>query len=194
MVRKTNEQILNEKLQFGHLQMREIITLANGDSFKYRYKCSETSRPKSCYVYAAIRSGELLYIGKGSKGRWKHCINGRSDNRELNTLAIIHGDTEVFILCEGMEESTAYDIEGALICNLKPALNKFYPSDLPRCKECGQVVIKTHLVGTQQEAFYYDRICPECDLDDNDGMEGVVDSTTGNIICKVKPTNKWFNK
>lgn len=194
MIRKTDKQILDEKIQSGYSQMQEIITLSDGSVFRYKYKCSVNMNPKSCYVYAAIRNSELLYIGKGSKGRWKHCINGRSDNRELNELAILYKDTEVYILCEDLNESTAYDIENSLICNLTPKLNKFYPASLPRCKDCGEVVVKSRLVGTQQDDFYYGRICPECALDDNDGLEYVIDDKTGNRICKVEPTHPWYNR
>ena len=45
------------------------------------------------YVYAAYGlDGELLYVGKGSGERYKHCINGCSAVKDLNRYYFRNGE------------------------------------------------------------------------------------------------------
>ena len=48
---------------------------------------------KKYYVYHAYsKFGELLYVGKGTGDRWKHCLSGASNNKNINRYYFMNGE------------------------------------------------------------------------------------------------------
>jgi hypothetical protein len=193
ILRKSNKRAYIDVINQGFEQMEQSLILNDGSEFKFKRKLEYSrSSMKGFYVYAAVRSGEVVYVGKGSKKRWEHCVNGTSETRELNELAILHGDTQVYLLCEHLGEGVALDIENMRIRDLKPKFNKRGYSRLPRCRDCYEVVITKYLVGTEQDAFYYDGVCPCCTSKDDTFDASFSDKEDDVQVCLVSP--KRFRK
>ena len=81
------------------------------------------------YVYHAYGlNGELLYVGKGTGGRLRHCNSGISSNFELNKYYFENGSdsvrVEIVKRFETNEEALSY--ERFCILTLKPRLNLCY--------------------------------------------------------------------
>lgn len=79
------------------------------------------------YVYHAYGlNGELLYVGKGTGGRLRHCNSGISSNFELNKYCFEHGSdsirVEIVKRFETNEEALSY--ERFCILTLKTLFNK----------------------------------------------------------------------
>ena len=79
-------------------------------------------------VYICKKDGEIVYIGKGRKGRHKHCNSGTSHVYELNEIHFKEGsnilETEVVKYFKTDEEATI--LERLLIQKYKPAFNKVF--------------------------------------------------------------------
>lgn len=82
---------------------------------------------KKYYVYHAYsKYGELLYVGKGTRYRYRHCLNGTSHVKELNRFFFNNGESGSIIVrivryfdnSEDALRSESCDIE-----TLKPAFN-----------------------------------------------------------------------
>lgn len=81
------------------------------------------------YVYHAYgMNNELLYVGKGSGERWKHCNSGVSSNKQLNRYYFQNGEgdcikTQIKAYFDTEEEALHY--EKASIKDSKPVTTKF---------------------------------------------------------------------
>jgi hypothetical protein len=79
------------------------------------------------YVYAAFGvNDELLYIGKGSGNRYKHCLSGASNCRDINRYYFQNGEAgciRVKILKKLLSNNEALHYEIAKIKKLKPLFN-----------------------------------------------------------------------
>ncbi len=79
------------------------------------------------YVYAAYGlEGELLYVGKGSGERYKHCLNGTSSNKSLNRYYFKNGEDSsisVKILHTNLDEKEAFKLEKLEITTKNPIFN-----------------------------------------------------------------------
>ena len=79
-------------------------------------------------VYVCKKDGEIVYIGKGRKGRHKHCNSGTSHVYELNEIHFKEGsgilETEVVKYFKTDEEATK--LERLLIQKYKPTFNKVF--------------------------------------------------------------------
>lgn len=99
---------------------------------------------KEYYVYFAQgKSGELLYVGKGRGDRYKHCLFGASNNKDINRYYFMNGEDgciAVKIVDYFETEKEALDVEKFYITNLYPLFNKDF-SDLnksPKKKDFNQ--------------------------------------------------------
>lgn len=94
------------------------------------------SKCQTMEVYVCKKDGEIVYIGKGRKGRHKHCNSGVSHVFELNEIYFKEGssvlETEVVRYFKTDEEALAYEKE--LIVKHKPKLNKTYTGNDVRGK------------------------------------------------------------
>ena len=68
------------------------------------------------YVYHAYsKFGELLYVGKGTGDRWKHCLSGASNNKDINRYYFMNGEKIQYILGVESEKTQWHNItEGAI--------------------------------------------------------------------------------
>lgn len=107
---------------------------------------------KKFYVYEAYgKDEELLYIGKGSGDRYKHCCSGRSSNVELNRYFFENGEGSCITVKISHwfdEESKAVEVENDLIHKKQPLFNK---ENLPKQKD----YLKSTLTLEQQIGLGY---------------------------------------
>lgn len=82
------------------------------------------------YVYAAMHQGSIVYVGKGTSNRWKHCTSGKSTSYYLNFLHFQGEDVTVKIICPNLTEATANKVEQELIYRISPQGNSQHPSFL----------------------------------------------------------------
>lgn len=75
------------------------------------------------YVYAAMHNGKVVYVGKGTGERWKHCISGTSSSYRMNFLHFQGEDVRVRILVSGLTERAALAVEQRLIHEYSPFAN-----------------------------------------------------------------------
>jgi len=80
------------------------------------------------YVYQVVHEGEVIYVGKGKGGRYKHATSGKSHNYKLNEFHFKHkllGDVlpEVDIIKYFEEEKDALAYESKLILEHYPYCN-----------------------------------------------------------------------
>ena len=82
---------------------------------------------KKYYVYHAYsKYGELLYVGKGTGDRYRHCLNGASHVKELNRFFFNNGENgsiEVRIVRYFDNSEDALHSESCDIETLKPTFN-----------------------------------------------------------------------
>ena len=81
------------------------------------------------YVYHAYGlNGELLYVGKGSGDRYKHCNSGVSSSFHLNEYFFKNGNESINtkIVREFDCEIEALEYEKVCIQTLKPKFNTVY--------------------------------------------------------------------
>lgn len=102
------------------------------------------------YVYAAygVRE-ELLYIGKGSGERYKHCNSGCSTVKDLNRYYFKNGEDgsiKVSKLKSFNKESEALKYEASCIQLLKPLFNKVH-NDKPNYISKANLTVKEKLLG-----------------------------------------------
>jgi hypothetical protein len=108
-------------------------------------------KPVGYYVYIAVCEDEVIYVGKGNSIRWTHCINGKSDNVELNRLFFESKYVSVFILADQLLSSVALDLELAYIRKLKPKFNRVGVECMPTCPLCAANLLKEVDEGTVDE-------------------------------------------
>ena len=75
------------------------------------------------YVYAAMHQGKVVYIGKGTGERWKHCISGVSTCYYLNFLHFQGEEVTAKIICNNLTDETACKVENELIYRYCPKGN-----------------------------------------------------------------------
>lgn len=82
---------------------------------------------KEYYVYCAYGiNGEVLYVGKGSGDRYKHCNSGMSSNKRLNKYCFQNGGDSsmtVKVIHSDLSDSEAKAKECECIKTLKPLFN-----------------------------------------------------------------------
>lgn len=109
----------------------EITFSKNHTKHTFSYKLPDVSL-KDYYVYCVIFNGELLYIGKGSKDRYKHTTSKDTHNLILKSKYELccrpnSGFTEahykVLILFDDLTNKEAYRKEARLINLFKPMAN-----------------------------------------------------------------------
>ena len=106
---------------------------------------------KKYYVYHAYsKFGELLYVGKGTGDRWKHCLSGASNNKDINRYYFMNGENgsiEVRIVRYFDNSEDALHSESCDIDTLKPAFNvvgnkNFEEQDIEEVKRKLEIVEK----------------------------------------------------
>lgn len=75
------------------------------------------------YVYIAKHGDEVVYVGKGSGERYKHCTSGRSSSYYLNKLHFDGADVVVEIHKDRLTEEEADLLEKSMIASLSPKGN-----------------------------------------------------------------------
>lgn len=75
------------------------------------------------YVYTATLDGEVLYVGKGKKDRYRHVNTGISHVLELNRLFFEGAKVVAGIYKDNLTEDEALSLESMLIQEIKPRLN-----------------------------------------------------------------------
>jgi len=85
------------------------------------------------YVYIVFVEGEVKYIGKGTKERWKHALSGASTVALLNRDFFEGKKIEVKCYKNFIQESEALELEKQLIGNFGYLRNpcSIYNKDLP---------------------------------------------------------------
>lgn len=99
------------------------------------------------YIYYATHKDVIVYIGKGSKDRYKHCTSGKSHNFEMNEIYFQHlhfkaEPIEVNILKGFYDEEEAYEFELMLINEFKPKFNSDLKCD--KSLEINCILIESH--------------------------------------------------
>ena len=83
-------------------------------------------------VYVAYgKDNEVLYVGQGNTGRYKHCLSGTSHNRDLNRYYFRNGEDgsiRVEVLHTNLTQDESIEIEMKLINQLKPLFNGIIPN------------------------------------------------------------------
>ena len=106
---------------------------------------------KKYYVYHAYsKCGELLYVGKGTGDRYKHCLSGASNNKDINRYYFMNGEDgsiEVRIVRYFDNSEDALHSESCDIDTLKPAFNvvgnkNFEEQDIEEVKRKLEIVEK----------------------------------------------------
>ena len=79
-------------------------------------------------VYVCKYNGVIVYIGKGAKGRHKHCISGCSHVFELNKIFFTEGvdSLDVAVVKELSSNQEAMELEKYLIGLYQPKFNKVF--------------------------------------------------------------------
>lgn len=79
-------------------------------------------------VYVCKHNGVIVYIGKGTKGRHKHCISGCSHVFELNKIFFTEGvdSLDVAVVKELSSNQEAMELEKYLIGLYQPKFNKVF--------------------------------------------------------------------
>lgn len=114
-------------------------------------KADTKFKPKKSYVYVVVYKSEIVYIGKGNKGRWKHSNNGKSHNTNLNELFYKGEVVDVFILQDGLSDGEALRLESELIKEINPAFNSSQENLEPViCRICSEPISKKNTVGLLQ--------------------------------------------
>ena len=79
-------------------------------------------------VYICKYDGEIVYIGQGLKGRYKHCTSGTSHVYELNEIVFCKNKEllNVEIIFESCDQGKVKQLEKELILKHRPIYNKDY--------------------------------------------------------------------
>lgn len=78
------------------------------------------------YVYVASFNDEVLYVGKGTGGRYAHTINGCSHVLELNRLFFAGESVSVSLYKDDLSSEEAIILEKQVIQMLSPKYNKHW--------------------------------------------------------------------
>lgn len=148
------------------------------------------------YVYAAYGlDGELLYVGKGSGERYKHCNSGTSSNKNLNRYYFNNGEgdcitTKVVKYFHTDEEALQY--EKHLIETEKPMFNneveRLSIKEMTQLKklESGRKVNFRQLAENYYEAKIRLKGCEDssidCTVEDIDSFKSTIEITEA--LCK----------
>lgn len=116
------------KVSYVVLEDWDVKILDNARELELNlYDTYKSSQNKEHYVYAAYGvNSELLYVGKGTGRRYKHCNSGISSSYLLNKYYFNLKDGEeitVKILKNFENSEKALDYEKNLILELKPPYN-----------------------------------------------------------------------
>lgn len=86
------------------------------------------------YVYVCRHEGKIIYVGKGNKDRFNHCISGSSSNPDLNSLVKRGENLTVEKVAENLSEEMAIHLEEsymrALVLSGNSLVNRQIPSDV----------------------------------------------------------------
>lgn len=82
-------------------------------------------------VYVCKMNGEIVYVGKGKKGRHKHCNSGTSHVFELNKIYFTEGSDvlDVIVVKYFQTDEEARKYEKLLISKYSPKFNKALTSN-----------------------------------------------------------------
>lgn len=81
--------------------------------------------PRSFYVYFGLIDGEVAYVGKGIRDRYKHLTNVCISEVEGVARAKSEGKQfDIYILCDWLSSDEALALEKSAIRGLQPTLNK----------------------------------------------------------------------
>lgn len=109
----------------------EITFLKNRNEYTYSYKLPNDNL-KDYYVYCVVFNQELLYVGKGSKNRYKHTTSKDTHNLILKSKYELcsrpnsgfnEAHYRTLILFDGLSNGEAYREEARLINLFKPMAN-----------------------------------------------------------------------
>lgn len=67
------------------------------------------------YVYVCKHNGRVIYVGKGTRERFKHCLSGKSSSNELNKLVKEGAALIVEKVAENLTEEMAIQLEESYI-------------------------------------------------------------------------------
>lgn len=79
--------------------------------------------PKDYYVYAVELDSRFVYIGKGYKERWKHCISGTSHVYELNKHHFCGTSLRIVCLADQLDSRQAHWFEQGCLNRYSPEFN-----------------------------------------------------------------------
>ena len=65
-------------------------------------KADTKFKPKKSYVYVVVYKSEIVYIGKGNKGRWKHSNNGKGNPASVLVACLTLGFLPQILLLLGI--------------------------------------------------------------------------------------------
>ena len=90
------------------------------------------------YVYAHIKDGTIVYIGKGKNERAWHTKRKNKDHENWAQQSILDGTwgSSIQILKSGLSSKTAFELEKELIETHKPLFNSV-GNTTKICKVCG---------------------------------------------------------
>ncbi len=86
---------------------------------------------KTYYVYFVFVDGNLKYIGKGKKDRYKHPISGASSCSELNRDHFAGSCIEVRIAAKNLIESKALSMEEEYLYSFNLGNGNLYNKNIP---------------------------------------------------------------
>ena len=104
---------------------------AEGTPEKLEAKFSDLN---TFYVYVCRHEGKIIYVGKGNKDRFNHCISGSSSSPDLNSLVKRGENLTAEKVAENLSEEMAIHLEEsymrALVLSGTSLVNRQIPSDV----------------------------------------------------------------
>lgn len=140
---------------------------------------------KEYYVYCAYGlNDELLYVGKGTKERWKHCISGASHNKWLNKYFFLNGEdgsirVEIVERFDTLEQSLLAEEEAIKLLN--PLYNTTHTNKTKETKM--RLGMKVNKMSVFRE-YYYSYLAIESGISDEVSYKDI--DRHHNIISDVE--------